>query len=94
MFHDTRRQIDHVITRLARQARALRIHDSRQRVRVAVAGFRRQLAAELGMPMVECLHDRQSAAVSGDGKSSAVKLTQGKLSLTLTGAPQYVTLRN
>ena len=61
-------------------------------------GAARKLAAwttgEAHPVTIDGLNSRMASAVSGDGKNSAVKLNQGTLSLTLTGAPQYVTLRD
>ena len=38
------------------------------------------------------LNFKSASSISGDGKTTAAKLTQGSLSLTLTAMPQYVTL--
>ena len=38
------------------------------------------------------LNFKSASSISGDGRTTAAKLTQGSLSLTLTAMPQYVTL--
>jgi hypothetical protein len=61
-------------------------------------GAARKLAAwtmaESHATTIGGLNCKSATAISGDGKPSEAKLTQGSLTLTLGALPQYVTLKN